>query len=90
MMTTALNPDYESDARRTAVDMPIIQFLGIQIQDIAVGATTVFLPARRELCYRDDLFQAGPVGTLGDYAGGLACLTCLPKGWLRIDGRFYT
>lgn len=81
MTAEALNPDYESDARRTALDMPIIRFLGIQIQDIAAGAATVVLPARPELCYRDDLFQAGPVRTLGDYAGGLACLTCLPKGW---------
>lgn len=38
-------------------------------------------PHKAELCHQRDLFQAGPFGMLGDFAGALSCVTLPPDRW---------
>ena len=78
----AQNPDFVAVTTRFIMDMPIAAFLGFSITDIAPGYLEVTQPYRPELCFQGRVFQAGPIGTLADFAGAGACFSMLPPGWL--------
>jgi uncharacterized protein (TIGR00369 family) len=78
----AQNPDFVAVTTRFIMDMPIAAFFGFSITDIAPGFLEVTQPYRPELCFQGRMFQAGPIGTLADFAGAGACFSMLPPGWL--------
>jgi uncharacterized protein (TIGR00369 family) len=78
----AQNPDFVAVTTRFIMDMPIAAFFGFTITDIAPGFLEVTQPYRPELCFQGRMFQAGPIGTLADFAGAGACFSMLPPGWL--------
>ena len=77
-----LNPNFDEVTRRFLMDMPIAQNFGFQITLVEPGRFEITQPYRRELCFRDGVFQAGAVGALADFAGGCACMSLLPEGWV--------
>jgi uncharacterized protein (TIGR00369 family) len=48
---------------------------------VAPGRFEITQPFRRELSFREGVFQAGPIGTLADMAAACASVTLLPQGW---------
>ena len=62
--------------------MPIAAFFGFSITRLEPGLLEVTQPYRPELCFQGRMFQAGPIGTLADFAGAGACFSMLPPGWL--------
>ena len=76
-----LNPDYAETTRRFLLAMPIVQDLGFAITDVGPGRFEITQPYRRELSFRDGIFQAGPIGTIADMAAVCAAATMLPAGW---------
>jgi uncharacterized protein (TIGR00369 family) len=79
--TIAPNPDFAAVTRRFIMEMPIAAHFGFDLTDIQPGFLEVTQPYRRELSFRDGMFQAGAVGTIADFAGAGACVTMLPEGW---------
>ncbi len=77
----APNPDFAAVTRRFIMEMPIAAYFGFELTDIRPGHLEVIQPYRRELSFRDGMFQAGAVGTIADFAGAGACVTMLPEGW---------
>jgi uncharacterized protein (TIGR00369 family) len=77
----APNPDFAAVTRRFIMEMPIAAHFGFDLTDIRPGFLEVTQPYRRELSFRDGMFQAGAVGTIADFAGAGACVTMLPEGW---------
>lgn len=75
------NPHFASDAREFLLAMPICRSFGIEVLAIEHGAVTLRQPSAPALYARDNVFQAGPIATIGDLAAGTACLTGLPAGW---------
>src|SRR3978361_97544 len=61
--------------------MPIPQHMGFDITDVAPGRFEISQPFRRELSFREGVFQAGPIGTLADMAAACAGAPRLPEGW---------
>jgi hypothetical protein len=84
----APNPDFAAVTRRFIMEMPIAAHFGFALTDIRPGYLEVTQPYRRELSFREGMFQAGAVGTIADFAGAGACVTMLPEGWGG-DGRLY-
>ena len=76
-----LNPDYAETTRRFLLAMPIVQDLAFAITDVGPGRFEITQPYRRELSFRDGIFQAGPIGTIADMAAVCAAATMLPAGW---------
>jgi uncharacterized protein (TIGR00369 family) len=75
------NPDFIEATKRFLMTMPISQFFGFEITDVAPGRFEITQPFRRELSFREGVFQAGPIGTLADMAAACASVTLLPRGW---------
>jgi uncharacterized protein (TIGR00369 family) len=75
------NPDFIEATKRFLMTMPISQSFGFEITDVAPGRFEITQPFRRELSFREGVFQAGPIGTLADMAAACASVTLLPQGW---------
>jgi acyl-coenzyme A thioesterase PaaI-like protein len=75
------NPHFIEVTKRFLMEMPIAQYLGFDITDVALGRFEITQPFRRELSFRERAFQAGPVGTLADMAAACAGATMLAEGW---------
>lgn len=75
------NPDFAEVTRRFLMTMPISQYFGFEVTDVAPGRFEITQPFRRELSFREGVFQAGPIGTLADMAAACASATMLPEGW---------
>jgi uncharacterized protein (TIGR00369 family) len=75
------NPDFVQVTKRFLMAMPISQYFGFEITDVAAGRFEITQPFRRELSFREGVFQAGPIGTLADMAAACASVTLLPEGW---------
>jgi len=75
------NPDFIEATKRFLMAMPISQSFGFEITDVAPGRFEITQPFRRELSFREGVFQAGPIGTLADMAAACASVTLLPDGW---------
>lgn len=78
----AQNPDFAAVTTKFIMDMPIAAFFGFSLTRLEPGFLEVTQPYRPELCFKGRLFQAGPIGTLADFAGAGACFSLLPPGWL--------
>jgi acyl-coenzyme A thioesterase PaaI-like protein len=65
----APNPDFAAVTRRFIMEMPIAAHFGFDLTDIQPGFLEVTQPYRRELSFRDGMFQTGAVGTIADFAG---------------------
>jgi uncharacterized protein (TIGR00369 family) len=78
---TPPNPNFIEVTKRFLMAMPIAQYLGFDITDVAPGRFEIAQPFRRELSFREGTFQAGPIGTLADMAAACAAATMLPDGW---------
>jgi uncharacterized protein (TIGR00369 family) len=75
------NPNFIGVTKQFLMSMPIAQYLGFEITDVAPGFFEITQPFRRELSFREGTFQAGPIGTLADMAAACAGATMLPDGW---------
>src|SRR6267154_1088656 len=76
------NPDFIEATKRFLMAMPSSQSFGFEITDVAPGRFEITQPFRRELSFREGVFQAGPIGTLADMAAACASVTLLPEGWI--------
>src|SRR5260370_10200198 len=74
------NPDFVQVTKGFLMAMPISQHFGFEITDVAPGRFEITQPFRRELSFREGVFQAGPIGTLADMAAACASVTLLPEG----------
>jgi uncharacterized protein (TIGR00369 family) len=75
------NPNFMEATTRFLMMMPISQYFGFAVTDVAPGRFEITQPFRTELSFRDGIFQAGPIGTLADMAAACASATMLPSGW---------
>src|SRR3979409_998423 len=78
---TPPNPNFIEATKQFLMAMPIAQHFGLDITDVAPGRFEITQPFRRELSFREGVFQAGPIGTLADMAAACAGATMLPEGW---------
>jgi uncharacterized protein (TIGR00369 family) len=78
---TPPNPNFIEATKQFLMAMPIAQHFGFEITDVAPGRFEITQPFRRELSFREGVFQAGPIGTLADMAAACAGATMLPDGW---------
>jgi uncharacterized protein (TIGR00369 family) len=75
------NPDFIEATTRFLMTMPVSQYFGFEVTNVAPGRFEITQPFRTELSFRDQIFQAGPIGTLADMAAACASATMLPSGW---------
>jgi uncharacterized protein (TIGR00369 family) len=75
------NPNFIEVTKQFLMAMPIAQYLGFDITNVALGRFEITQPFRRELSFREGTFQAGPIGTIADMAAACAGATMLPDGW---------
>ena len=82
MMTTFTppNPDYEATVQRILLAMPYVQWLGLTFKRIAPGEVEFLMPHRAEITFDGKALQAGPIGSLLDFAGATAAFTLQPAG----------
>ena len=77
---TPSNPDYEATVRQILLSMPYVQWLGLTFQRIAPGEVEFLMPHRAEITFDGKALQAGPIGSLLDFAGATAAFTLAPAG----------
>ena len=77
---TPSNPDYEATVRQILLSMPYVQWLGLTFQRIAPGEVEFLMPHRAEITFDGKALQAGPIGSLLDFAGATAAFTLAPVG----------
>ena len=77
---TPSNPAYEEAVRRILLEMPFVQWLGLTFRRIAPGEVEFSMPHRPEITYDGRALQAGPIGSLLDFAGATAAFTLAPSG----------
>ena len=77
---TPSNPDYEATVRQILLSMPNVQWLGLTFQRIAPGEVEFLMPHRAEITFDGKALQAGPIGSLLDFAGATAAFTLAPAG----------
>lgn len=74
------NPVYEETVRQILLSMPYVQWLGLTFQRIAPGEVEFLMPHRAEITFDGKALQAGPIGSLLDFAGATAAFTLAPAG----------
>jgi uncharacterized protein (TIGR00369 family) len=74
------NPAYEETVRQILLSMPYAQWLGLTFQRIAPGEVEFLMPHRAEITFDGKALQAGPIGSLLDFAGATAAFTLAPAG----------
>lgn len=74
------NPAYEETVRQILLSMPYVQWLGLTFQRIAPGEVEFLMPHRAEITFDGKALQAGPIGSLLDFAGATAAFTLAPAG----------
>ena len=77
---TPPNPDYEATVQRILLAMPYVQWLGLTFKRIAPGEVEFLMPHRAEITFDGKALQAGPIGSLLDFAGATAAFTLQPAG----------
>jgi len=88
MSWTPPNPDFESAVRRILLSMPYLQWLGLSITRISPGEVDFEMPLRPEITFDGHTVQAGPIGSLLDFAGGAAAFTLVPEGGMLATSDF--
>jgi acyl-coenzyme A thioesterase PaaI-like protein len=58
--------------RKLLLGMPYLQWLSLSFLHIAPGEVDFAMPLRREITFDGKSVQAGPIGSLLDFAGGAA------------------
>ena len=76
----AQNPDYQDSVKRILLAMPYVQWLGLTFKRIAPGEVEFLMPHREEITFDRKALQAGPIGSLLDFAGATAAFTLVPAG----------
>jgi len=79
MPFAAANEDFAAAVRSLLLGMPYLQWLGLSFVHIAPGEVDFAMPWRREITFDGKSVQAGPIGSLLDFAGGAAAFTLAPK-----------
>ena len=77
---TPSNPGYEATVRQILLSMPYVQWLCLTFQRIAPGEVEFLMPHRAEITFDGKALQAGPIGSLLDFAGATAAFTLAPAG----------
>jgi uncharacterized protein (TIGR00369 family) len=67
--------NFEGLVRKLLLGMPYLQWLGLSFVHIAPGEVDFAMPLRREITFDGKSVQAGPIGSLLDFAGGAAAFT---------------
>lgn len=60
--------------------MPYVQWLGLSFAHVGPGEVDLVMPLRGEITFDGRAVQAGPIGSLLDFAGGAAAFTLIPAG----------
>jgi uncharacterized protein (TIGR00369 family) len=79
MALTAANKNFEVAVRELLLGMPFLQWLGLSFAHIAPGEVDFVMPLRHEITFDGQAVQAGPIGSLLDFAGGAAAFTLVPE-----------
>ncbi|HYM02102.1 MAG TPA: PaaI family thioesterase, partial [Stellaceae bacterium] len=61
--------------------MPVFAHFGLKVTRLEPGLCDLEFPYRPDFAAANGIFMAGPVGTAGDIAAGIAGATLLPPGW---------
>lgn len=82
------NPNFESAVRNILLSMPYLQWLGLSFRRISLGEVEFSMPLRPEITFDGRIVQAGPIGSLLDFAGGAAAYTLVPEGGMLATSDF--
>lgn len=74
------NPAFQTTVRQILLAMPYVQWLELTFQRIAPGEVEFLMPHRTEITFDGNALQAGPIGSLLDFAGATAAFTLAPAG----------
>lgn len=88
MTWTVRNKDFDAMVRKLLLGMPYLQWLGLSFVHIAPGEVDLAMPLRREITFDGRAVQAGPIGSLLDFAGGAAAFTLVPEGGMLATSDF--
>jgi len=72
---TPANENFDGAVRKLLPEMPYLQWLGLTFVHIAPGEVDFSMPLSREITFDGKSVQAGPIGSLLDFAGGAAAFT---------------
>jgi uncharacterized protein (TIGR00369 family) len=75
----AANGNFEAVVRKLLLGMPYLQWLDLSFVHITPGEVDLAMPLRREITFDGESVQAGPIGSLLDFAGGAAAFTLVPE-----------
>jgi acyl-coenzyme A thioesterase PaaI-like protein len=67
--------NFEGLVRKLLLGMPYLRWLNLSFVHIAPGEVDFAMPLRREITFDGKSVQAGPIGSLLDFAGGAAAFT---------------
>jgi uncharacterized protein (TIGR00369 family) len=73
------NENFERAVRKLLLGMPYLRWLDLSFVHIAPGEVDFAMPLRREITFDGKSVQAGPIGSLLDFAGGAAAFTLVPE-----------
>jgi len=73
------NENFEKTVRKLLLGMPYLQWLELSFVHIAPGEVDLAMPLRRDITFDGKSVQAGPIGSLLDFAGGAAAFTLAPE-----------
>jgi len=73
------NQNFEAAVRELLLGMPFLQWLGLSFAHIAPGEVDLVMPLRHEITFDGRTVQAGPIGSLLDFAAGAAAFTLVPE-----------
>jgi uncharacterized protein (TIGR00369 family) len=76
----APNPNYVDELGIWLQHMPYWNWLGLSLRRVTPGEADVLMPFREEVTFDGQYLQAGPVGSLLDFAGGAAAFTLAAPG----------
>jgi uncharacterized protein (TIGR00369 family) len=79
MPFAAANANFERRVRKLLLAMPYVQWLDLSFVHIAPGEVDFAMPLRREITFDGQSVQAGPIGSLLDFAAGAAAFTLVPE-----------
>ncbi|MGH8614266.1 MAG: PaaI family thioesterase [Gammaproteobacteria bacterium] len=88
MNGTVPNKDFDAMVRKILLGMPYLQWLGLIFVHIAPGEVDFAMPLRHEITFDGRAVQAGPIGSLLDFAGGAAAFTLMPEGGMLATSDF--
>lgn len=79
MPFASANENFESVVRELLLGMPYLRWLDLTFVHIAPGEVDFAMPLRRDITFDGKSVQAGPIGSLLDFAGGAAAFTLVPE-----------